>query len=76
VKEVFHFFRAEPDFWQESFEILKVGDAVDVERTLFSTETSIEVTPQSDMVRISGKLTDMVDVLGDVVQADSGGFRG
>ncbi len=63
-----------PTAFKNSLETLQIGDAVEVHWPLLGSEPAIEITADSDVVRISGELTNMINVIADVLDFDSGGF--
>ena len=63
-----------PAAFKNPLEGLQIGDAVEVHWSLFGSESSVEIAADSYVVGISGELTDVIDVIADVLDFDPGGF--
>ena len=62
--------------FENTINVLQIGDGVEVERALLSPESAIKVAADSDVPCVSGELTDVVNMVGDVGNRHSRRFRG
>lgn len=57
---------------QDGFQLLKICDRIDVAGRLLTSESSVEIAPNANVVRIASQLADMVHMIDDVLQHDAG----
>src|SRR6266540_3340529 len=56
---------------QQSRQLLKIGDRVEIERRLLATKAAIEISADRHMAAVASQLADMVDMIDDIAQRDS-----
>ena len=59
---------------EEDREFRKIGNGVEVERGLLAAKASVEIGANTDVTRGAGYLTEVVDLIDNMLQCDPGGL--
>jgi hypothetical protein len=75
MKESSDVFFAESTLGQHFVEPLQIGNAIEIHRALLKTEAAIKIASNSDMIRVTSDLADMVDVIENIFQFNADRVR-